>query len=134
MKHNDAQVEQITERQMIFNTVYTHLMLQGRSSVSATGHCKYRGPNGTKCAVGFLIPDSKYIEEIEGLAVHNLVDLYPQVFKIADALLPMLSRMQMVHDSASHCDPEQFRAYVTDGFQSIAKYYNLNTDVLKVSR
>jgi hypothetical protein len=134
MKHSDAQVEQITERQMIFNTVYTHLMLQGRSSVSATGHCKYRGPNGTKCAVGFLIPDSKYQEDIEGLAVHNLVDLYPQVFSASDALIPLLTSMQMVHDSASHCDPMQFRAYVTDGFRAIAKKYNLNTDVLKVSR
>ena len=27
--------------------------------------CQYRGPNGVKCAVGFLIPDDRYVDGIE---------------------------------------------------------------------
>jgi hypothetical protein len=48
-------------KQEIFNKVY--LGLKGQSFVKSTdlaGNCKYRGANGTKCAIGHLIPDEQY--------------------------------------------------------------------------
>lgn len=46
--------------QQIFDAAYRGVMQQGRQSMSPGifgKGCKYRGPNGLKCAVGFLISD-----------------------------------------------------------------------------
>src|SRR5437899_3188379 len=54
--------------QETFNTVVEHLRRQGRQSIR--GHsCLYRGPEGTKCAAGWLIPDDLYQPEMEGTLV-----------------------------------------------------------------
>lgn len=48
-------------RQEAFDTALTHLRKQGCKSVTSdTLRCAYRGRNGTKCAIGALIPDEKY--------------------------------------------------------------------------
>jgi len=52
--------------QEVFDKVATHLLTQGKQSVNAGGTCLYRGPGGTSCAVGCLIPDKVYREEMEG--------------------------------------------------------------------
>ncbi len=51
--------------QEIFDTVVAHLRKQGRKSYDGR-ICLYRGPNGTKCAAGCLIPDELYTPGIEG--------------------------------------------------------------------
>jgi len=53
--------------QEIFDTVVNHLRAQGRKSINeSSGVCLYRGPDGTKCAAGILIPDELYKPEMEG--------------------------------------------------------------------
>ena len=52
-------------KQTIFNKVVRHLRQQGQKSSDQNG-CLYRGPNGTKCAIGCLIPDKKYNSNMEG--------------------------------------------------------------------
>jgi len=37
-----------------------------RALTNKTGGCMYRGPGGSKCAVGFLIDDAHYSPELEG--------------------------------------------------------------------
>lgn len=61
--------------------------------------CKYRGPNGTKCAVGVVIPDRHYKASFDdegtlGLVLRDedLGDLQPH--------LHMLERLQHLHDVA----------------------------------
>jgi rubredoxin len=56
------------QRQDIFNKVATHLLKQDEPSfrTDMTGGCAYRGVGGLRCAIGALIPDEKYTEEIEG--------------------------------------------------------------------
>lgn len=44
-----------------FDIVKKHLLCQGKKSRAPNGSCKYRGPDGLKCAVGVLIPDSEYV-------------------------------------------------------------------------
>ena len=55
--------------QAIFNIVYVALLTQNAKSVEAPSpdnedgilaSCLYRGPNGTKCAVGHLITDEAF--------------------------------------------------------------------------
>jgi hypothetical protein len=55
--------------QEIFDFVVNHLRAQRVPSANSTG-CMYRGPNGTKCAVGCLIPDAFYKPHIEHKAAH----------------------------------------------------------------
>ena len=63
--------------QEIYDTVAKHLFTQGKRSgvLWPTGdfRCKYRGPDGTKCAVGVLIPDEVYDPDMEG---HSIVGLF----------------------------------------------------------
>jgi len=48
-------------RQEWFDTSVRGLRAQGGPSVcEVSGFCVYRGPEGRKCAIGFLIPDEKY--------------------------------------------------------------------------
>lgn len=48
-------------RQEIFDLAWNGLKAQGFvQSVNKTGSCVFRGPNGTRCAIGHCIPDDKY--------------------------------------------------------------------------
>lgn len=63
-------------KQETFDTVVAHLRKQGQKSLY-NGRCRYRTPDGLKCAVGCLIPDSEYDEGLEGgyrmTGAHNLI-------------------------------------------------------------
>ena len=66
-----------SRRTAILKQVAEGLKLQGRQSKvpfydfnpDGLGVCRYRGPEGRKCAVGQLIPDGAYSPEIEGAAL-----------------------------------------------------------------
>lgn len=55
--------------QEIFDKAARHLLTQGVKCVDSDGICKYRGDEGTACAVGCLIPDELYDQGIEGVSV-----------------------------------------------------------------
>ena len=59
--------ELLEERQSLFDQMLTGLAKQGwRQSYFHNGKgCCYRGPEGLKCAVGHLIPDSLYEPEMD---------------------------------------------------------------------
>ncbi len=68
--------------------------------------CAYRGDNGTKCAVGFLIPDEKYHLNMEG-DINALVTKYDPGPLLADAVdtdIDFLEALQAIHDSGV-CNP-----------------------------
>lgn len=48
-----------------YDTVKKHLLCQMKQSRFETGSCKFRGPDGLKCAIGALIPDDKYILKLD---------------------------------------------------------------------
>ena len=82
--------------QEIFDTVARHLLRQNACS-RYLGDCMYRNPNGLRCAVGILIPDDKYHENIETFDVYH---------PLVQAALPrevrrhttLLRELQEVHD------------------------------------
>lgn len=90
------------KNQEIFETVSRHLFTQGKRSVSGSGSsCLYRGPNGTSCAVGFLIPDDQYNPDMEFMGVDrliaNFVDTTP-VLKSLKRNVGLLGHLQSAHD------------------------------------
>lgn len=101
--------------QEIFDTVLTHLREQGEAATSAGDSCRYRGANGTACAVGCLIPDELYDPLIEGLGVGRIIEavvpdyrqdqtqeLLPVFARIKNHIgaehLPLLNELQEAHD------------------------------------
>lgn len=59
------------DKQEIFDKVYRELLRQKVPSMH-NGRCLYRGPNGTKCAIGHLIPDELYDEIFNRMSLLNL--------------------------------------------------------------
>ena len=84
--------------QEIFDTVLTHLREQGEAATSAGGSCRYRGANGTACAVGCLIPDELYDPVIEGLCVSQIIRAAVYLQDQAQAPLPRITN----HIGAEH--------------------------------
>lgn len=68
-------------------------------SVNTDGACKYRGPNGLRCAAGHLIPNSLYKVSIEGLSISNN-KMPDEVKNYFDAVsMNLIQDMQFAHDN-----------------------------------
>ena len=92
--------------QETFDKVVAHLMAQGCQALNegSDEYCRYRGENGTKCAVGALITDGAYTEELENKIVRDdpVIDALKAsgVFKRATPkAVEFLSDLQVIHDS-----------------------------------
>jgi hypothetical protein len=72
------------DRQWAFDTALTGLRAQGRKSVSGED-CLYRGPDGAKCGIGFLIPDERYSPELDTRCPNGA-----SVAVVANAVMPGL--------------------------------------------
>ncbi len=87
--------------QEAFDIAYKGLAAQGfRRSIVADESdamsCRYRGPNGLKCAIGHLIPDSLYQPEWDqGLSLHRVIS----VCGLGSVRLDLINAMQNAHDS-----------------------------------
>jgi hypothetical protein len=130
MKHNDTQIERITDAQMIFNTVYTHLLKQGGPS-TIRGACMYRGQNGRMCAVGFMIPDDVYEEDMEGTNALSLIAHTPKLEHLQPHMT-LLRRMQGIHDDFAMMSPEtSWPEWIKHGFRTLAEREGLDASVLE---
>jgi hypothetical protein len=95
------------DRQKVFNRVWQAFVIEGAPqsmNVNANGtSCAYRGQNGSKCAVGLLIPDENYkpvwdheCRRVGGILVGN--PLYPEYGTPSIDDIGFLTRLQRVHD------------------------------------
>lgn len=118
------------KRQEIFNTVYTGLRAQGfEPSIVMDDACAYRGQEGRKCAIGFLIPDDRYSEDLEGCNPWTLesagyfsskfgkIDADPEK-KAEDVFF--LNQLQSLHDSSVI-----YKDSMRNDFEDFAKKNNL---------
>lgn len=107
--------------QDLFDRVATHLLRQGKRSMSSNGiECAYRGQNGLSCAVGCLIPDDAYHQGLEGLTAtaKSIQDGLPFSVNV-----DLLQRLQDVHDTT---EPPVWRNRLRD----LAQDYDLKVTVL----
>ncbi len=92
-------------QQEVFNKAYLGLAAQGfrrsiKNEADEDEMCRYRSPNGLKCAVGHLLTDEQYTPEMEGNSILSLerltgVDL-GEVFGVD---MMFLQDLQECHDS-----------------------------------
>ena len=94
-------MKQLTKQQ-VFDRVAQHLLAQMEKS-EADGCCLYRGPGGLKCAIGCLIPDECYRDDMEQISAEDLNRRFPvEMHKagLARINVEFLLRLQEVHDWA----------------------------------
>lgn len=101
--------------QEVLDTIMNGLRKQGIKSLNGGGGCAYRGLNGTKCAVGMLIPDEDYTTSMEGTLYDPLLSEYLTGKGYNFALLVSL---QCVHDAYQPSEWEE-------AFERVANKYGL---------
>lgn len=123
-------------KQEIFEKIATHLLTQNKKSMTTfpitkvrDGQiCAYRGDNNTKCAVGLLIPDEIYNENMEKKNVQELLEEFPLALSHLkleedDKRIFLLIDMQSIHDNI---EPYEWKS----SLQKYAVKYNLDKTFL----
>lgn len=90
------------DTQAVVDKVLTHLWDQGECSRDPLGMgCAYRGRNGTKCAIGILIPDNMYRPNMEGMSFHELCQRFDAVADLPEiqAIKQVGEVLQQLHDN-----------------------------------
>src|SRR5262245_34265226 len=108
--------------QEMFNTVVTHLRTQKVKAWNEERRfCLYRGPKGTRCAVGVLIPDDEYFESFERKTISSIAHLIPSLQDLLNSentkQFNLIIRLQDTHD---HYLPSEWEKELS----SIAKQYD----------
>ena len=97
----------------IYERVSAHLLRQRAVSEDENGSCRLRGSDGRKCAIGSLIRDDLYCNDIEGVGIAYyrhardgalLRALYASNVDIYDdQIVELLTELEELHDNA-HVD------------------------------
>lgn len=97
-------------KQEIFDKVSNHLLTQ-KEQARGHGDCVYWDrDHGLKCAIGCLIPEDKYMEEIEGHGVSELKNFLEEACGINTHdtdVIALLVDLQHTHDAFD--DVEQWK-------------------------
>ena len=113
--------------QTAFNIVKNHLLTQMTKSMEENEfgdtQCLYRGPNGTKCAIGALITDEEYKEIAEHShefwAIYDLMVFQTENLQSVQGLdLTFWEDLQISHDQGEIQDWK-------NQLEVFAKKYNL---------
>lgn len=97
----------VLTRQEMVDKVYKHFVVDvGKPSFEVVEDCHgrisclYRGPDGSKCAVGLFIPDEEYKSEFENTEVEVVADKV-SVFPVTEEDFDLfICAFQDVHDDA----------------------------------
>lgn len=118
--------------QEVFDTVATHLLVQGKPAHDHNNECRYRAPDGAKCAVGCLINDDEYKAQMESWNVDHLHSKGLLPFRLVEHKW-LLSDLQVAHDGWSY--DEDVGGYnlgdISMSLRCVAKRNDLNTHVLE---
>ncbi len=108
--------------QEVFDQIAEHLLKQGRKSQSHSAYpsCKYRGPEGLRCAAGCLIGDDEYDATFEGKVWFTVARLLsPECGEGAMCHAELISNAQEIHDLFQ---PEDWRTQLS----RLASKFDLN--------
>lgn len=105
----------------VFMFVWRKLKGQGQKSLinEIGSKCAYRGNNGTKCAAGWLIPDSVYKKDFESLSI-ELIFAFPEV---PQATITFIGALQQAHDYTGSLD---FAPMLYKNMDMLRLNYDLN--------
>lgn len=118
--------------QECFDKVWDWFVVHGKpaSLKEGTIECLYRGPNGTKCAAGVLMPDDIYDPRCEDTTINCEKngntgwrwDSIPELEAWRLSLpLVHVQKLQWIHDSASSLEGTSFTNRITKKLRAFAK-------------
>ncbi len=111
--------------QEVFGLAVGGVLKQGKRCVDSDGTCLYRGPNGSKCAAGFVFTDEE-VDNLEG-GVFEFDTYADTVVKYRAPRLSghveLLTKLQLIHDIR---EPEDWPRYYRD----LATSLGLSTAVI----
>lgn len=120
-----------TTEQQLFDYITAFLIKQGKPSATKEGYCRYRGPDGTMCAVGCIIPDSVYSPKMESIGLGKcIIEEFPRL-KPLEKFTELLEYLQDAHDCVVYRSSvlgEDPIPYWKRKFAEIAKDFNLKFD------
>lgn len=112
--------------QRAFDIMLDHLRLQGQPAATPKGGCRYRF-EGLKCAVGAIIPDSKYRPDFD--VDESLEDITRQLGGSPEFCEFLRDCRQYMHDAPAksvHLGYEgTFLDHVESGAAKVARKHNL---------
>lgn len=117
--------------QQFVNETFHHLAKQGRAAtngrrmISGNPMCLYRGPGGTKCAIGFWIDDAHYNPSLERQSAGSPIvqEALPDALKKIGHIV--LNAMQRLHDTEQNWESP---AALFDAMQQLAAQFNVALD------
>jgi hypothetical protein len=116
-------------RQEMFNRAAQGILAQGCASYDTDRQaCMYRGPNNTKCAIGYLMPDGKYSFSLEYIAPYNKDVQKAAGIKWNQADFAV--RLQQCHDEAAIKTGGIFIERFIGNMREFARHYKLDASVL----
>lgn len=114
--------------QELFDFCATAIINQGVPSITERGLCKYRSPDGNKCAIGHLIPDDKYSPRMEGsLATAKHVF---SATGLKEVHMDLVHSIQECHDIASEIYERDFLFAFKSHMRRTAVKYGLSYQIL----
>lgn len=128
-------------KQAVADFVVARMKEQRKASALFDDHgivekCLYRSPDGCKCAIGHLIPDSQYRKGMDvgdsnaGQAVGPMVlDFYPAYYT-DDSTLYFLKDLQMAHDYAAGEVGDKFVSAFIESMKKVYHNYKLDKTAL----
>lgn len=94
--------------QELFDISAVGMLKQNKRSVNEHDECQYHHTNGNRCAIGFIIPDNRYTEDIEDNNVDSaqvwFVLHQSQVDVQDENTMEFLKELQRVHDRTDVVD------------------------------
>lgn len=106
--------------QKVFDYIVSHLRAQNRKSVNKNGYSAYRGLEGRKSAIGWMIEDAEYSSEMEKLWPFEILDSEKFLPALKEKLRrheKLLLDLQYIHDGS--------RQHWENGFASVARMHGL---------
>lgn len=88
--------------QEAFTRVVLHLRRQGRQSSDGIAGCAYRSKDGLRCAIGVLITDEFYTEDMEGFCVADIRETLCSA--LPGVNFDLLRDLQDAHDKPNEQD------------------------------
>ena len=111
-------------KQETFDKIWSHFITHNNGpSIEEHGMCLYRSPNGNRCAVGLLLPDSEYDPSYEGRSIH----LIPYFKNLSEEDSEFLVDLQRCHDRAATSYRSDFSDFMRKFLTEVAEDYRLET-------
>jgi hypothetical protein len=129
MKLTTTMLDQLT-RQDLFDVIAWNLLRQNAKATAPDGvKCRYRAPDGKRCAIGWIMPDDVYSEALEYRGVPDVATVLMgteyggDYARFLDRHIGMLNDFQEMHDARQ---PREWPVYL----RAIAQRHGLNANTV----